>query len=215
MPRQNRVTPFGDFQAVSAKGSMMGNRGILHDENGVLGSARWRHLNWVACTLSFKGRKRTIMEPGHYTELFFCDEAVALAAGHRPCAECRRGDFRRFMSSWREAHGVPLIDPLKAPDVDRKLHAARVRRDKSQITFELTLGAVPEGAFIELPNERGKAWLVWGDQIRLWSHEGYGEARQIDPELTVNVLTPEPTVRVLAAGYKPTLHSTATGGLTV
>lgn len=211
MPRQNRVTPFGDFEAVSSKGSMMGNRGILHDENGVLGAARWRHPNWVACTLSFKGRRRTIMLPGHYTELFFCDEAVALAAGHRPCAECRRDDFRRFMSSWRKAHGLSPSDPLKASEVDRKLHAARVRRDKTQITFQSILGAVPDGAFVELPNEPGKAWLVRKDQVRLWSHEGYGEARQFDPSINVTVLTPEPTVQVLAAGYTPALHPTAMG----
>src|SRR5688500_15168681 len=96
MPLQNRVTPFGEIEAAPARGLFMGNRGILHDANQQLGRARWRHKSWVTCLLSFKDRRREVMAPRRYTELFFCDEAVALAAGHRPCAECRREDYERF-----------------------------------------------------------------------------------------------------------------------
>ena len=97
MPLQNRVTPGGEIIADPARGTLMGNRGILHDAGQRLGVARWRHPHWIYCRLSFKGRRRAVMAPGRYTELFFLDEASALAAGHRPCYECRREDFLRFL----------------------------------------------------------------------------------------------------------------------
>lgn len=105
MPLQNRVTPFGEIVASEARGTLMGNRGCLHDEHRNLGRRRWTTKSWVTCLLSFGGRRRELMRPGYYTELFFLDEATALAAGHRPCAECRREAFRRFVDGWATGTG--------------------------------------------------------------------------------------------------------------
>lgn len=207
MPRQNRISPFGEFEATTARGLLMGNRGILHDEQGILGPARWRHKNWVTCALTFKNRRRTIMAPGQYTELFFCDEAVALAAGHRPCAECRRPDFVRYVTAWQAGHGV--ASPPKASEVDKVLHRARVTPDRRQVRTSARLSDLPDGTFISLPAEPTVAWLVWRGGLYRWSHEGYTERQPSLQDADVVVLTPEPTVRVLAAGYVPVIHPTA------
>ena len=103
MPLRNRVTPFGDIIATEARGLLFGNRGVLHDENGRL-VRKWQVRRWIACRLEFKGRRRPLLRPGRFTELFFLDEATALAAGHRPCAECRREDFVRFRDAWLDTH---------------------------------------------------------------------------------------------------------------
>jgi hypothetical protein len=184
----------------------MGNRGILHDENGVLGPARWRHKNWVTCLLSFKNRHRTIMAPGRYTELFFLDEAVALAAGHRPCAECRRADFKRFAEAWRVAHNLP--NTPRAGEIDEVLHPARVKRTRQQVQTSAEASSLPYGTFISLPAEPDTAWLVRGVRLHRWTHEGYIEQRTLFTGI-VTVLTPEPIVRLLASGYEPNVHPSA------
>src|SRR5262249_42534874 len=120
MPLQNRVTPFGELIATEARGLLMGNRGRLHDtDRRIVRYAQGRR--WIACVTSFRGRRRTIMSPRSYTELFFLDEAVALAAGHRPCAECRRGDYARFQAAWTRAG----LGRASADEMDRRLHADR------------------------------------------------------------------------------------------
>jgi hypothetical protein len=122
VPRQNRVTPFGDIIATEARGLLYGNRGVLHDSDGRLVRA-WGVTRWIACRLEFKGRRRELLRPGRFTELFFVDEATALAAGHRPCAECRWGDFLQLRSAWAETHpGASLL----ADYIDRVLHAERI-----------------------------------------------------------------------------------------
>src|SRR5919204_6549006 len=103
MPRQNRVTPFGEIVATPERGTLMGNRGVLHDGEGRI-RRPWQLRRWLVCVLDLKGRKRRVMTPGRYTELFFLDEATALAAGHRPCAECRRARFLAFCSAWGTAN---------------------------------------------------------------------------------------------------------------
>lgn len=204
MPRQNRVSPFGSIEATGARGLLTGNRGILHDAAGRLGTARWRHPHWIACRLDFKGVRRQVMAPGAWTELFFLDEAVALAAGHRPCAYCRREDFRRFAAAWRRAHD--LAEPAKAPDMDRALHRARVDpRSRRQRSFVAPASGLPDGSFISLA---GEAWLVQGEARLRWTHAGY-DRRAERPEALVEVLTPAPIVAVLRAGYRPMLHPSA------
>src|SRR6202161_2154067 len=106
MPRQNRVTPFGEIITTPERGTFMGNRGVLHDTEGSLERA-WQAKRWLVCVLEFRGRKRQVMTPKRYTELFFLDEATALAAGHRPCRECRYADYQRFRSLWEECYGGP------------------------------------------------------------------------------------------------------------
>jgi hypothetical protein len=206
MPRQNRVTPFGHFEAHSARGQFMGNRGILHTDKGELGPARWKHKNWIVCATSFKGRQRTITSPGCYTELFFCDEPTALAAGHRPCSECRNADYRRFAEAWRSAHALP--GRLKAAEMDHALHQTRLR-GREQASTTAFLGDLPDGVVVVLREHPAVARLVWDGHLHQWTHFGYAERRPVVPELQVDVLTPEPTVNTLRAGYAPVVHPTA------
>jgi hypothetical protein len=207
MPRQNRATPFGTIEATDARGMLMGNRGILHDDAGRLGTARWRHPSWVACRLAHRGVRRAIMAPGTYTELFFLDEATAFAAGHRPCAQCRREDHHRFVAAWAAAHGA-WVD---ASSVDRALHAARVdSRSRRQKTWRAFPGELPVGVFVAFPDRPGEAWLNRGDALCRWDHHGYSALRPVAREAAVIVLTPKPIVGVFAAGYVPGLHPSAT-----
>ncbi|PWE32634.1 hypothetical protein DDZ14_09590 [Maritimibacter sp. 55A14] len=201
-PLQNRVTPEGRIIAVAARGGLMGNRGILHDAAQRLGTARWRHRNWIACRLEFRGRHRAVMQPGRYTELFFLDEAVSLAAGHRPCAECRRADYERFRDAWQEAFGTRP----GATEIDGALHIARVRRNRAQITHEADMGHLPEGTFIHWA---GAPHLVLRDRLLPYAPEGYGAPAPRPASGRVTVLTPRPCVAVLVAGYRPALHSSA------
>ena len=201
MALQNRVTPFGDIVATPARGTMMGNRGILHDDDRRLGRRHWAHNNWVNCVLSFHGRRRTVMTPGRYTELFVLDEAVALAAGHRPCGECRRAHYRAYMDLWA-AHCADL-GPASPKDVDRALQRARIDpATKAQRRYAADLSVLPDGAFVDLD---GTAYLVRGAHLRPYDPRGYGPAIERPGVMSVTVLTPEPTVRILAAGYRPAI----------
>lgn len=198
---QNRVLPTGDIVADPARGMFMGNRGILHDDQQRLGTARWRLKGWVCCALSFKGRHRKMMQPGRYTELFFLDEAVALAAGHRPCAECSRADYTRFRDAWAAAQGSQPT----APDMDRALHPARVTRSRAQVRHQAEARGLPDGVFVLWQD---RPHLVSGDHALPFAPDGYGSATA-RPDGLVTVLTPAPTVAVLAAGYRPRLHPSA------
>ena len=201
MARQNRVTPFAEIVAAPWRGTLMGNRGILHDGEGRLGTARWRHKAWIACALAFRGRKRELMAPGRYTELFFWDEAAALAAGHRPCWECRRADALRFRAAWAAA-GLP---GRTAAEINDALHAARVTRDRRQITHEADLAHLPGGAFLTLPDAPATPLLKWERRLWRWSGEGYAEAAP-GARGTVRVLTPAPMVAAIRAGYVPAVR---------
>jgi len=201
MTLQNRVTPTGDIIVHPARGLFMGNRGILHDEARRLGTARWRHPHWIACLTEFRGRRRVPMTPGLYTELFFLDEAVALAAGHRPCAECRREDWRRFLAAWRDGNGDGVRG---AAELDRTLHEARLLpRRRVQRRHEAPVATLPDGAFIMAG--QGPC-LVHGDRLLPWSPGGYGSALRRPANEAVTVLTPVPVVAALRAGYAPRLH---------
>ena len=207
MPLQNRVTPMGDIVADLARGMLMGNRGILHDAGRQLGAARWRHRSWICCELSFKGRRRSVMAPRRYTELFFLDEATALAAGHRPCFECRRNAAQAFQTAWRRAFDAA---DCSAPAMDRVLHRARVEpRTRRQIRFEATLDDLPDGVFVLLDEAPSTPLLVLGDRLLRWRASGYVSWRPRPTAIRCRVLTPAPTVAVLRAGYAPTLHPSA------
>jgi hypothetical protein len=206
VPLRNRVTPFGDIIATPARGLLFGNRGVLHDQDGRL-VREWQVRRWIACLLEFKGRRRPLLRPGRFTELFFLDEATALAAGHRPCAECRRADFLRFREAWMETHpgGVtPRVD-----DIDRVLHADRVDGGGGKRLHQAKLGDLPEGSMIA---QDGRAWLVMGGNLIAWSPSGYGEGRAAPASTSVQVLTPASLVEVIRAGYQPGLHPTADQG---
>lgn len=206
MPLQNRVTPLGEIIADPARGTLMGNRGILHDGNRELGRSRWKHKAWIACTLAFRGRKRTPMTPGRYTELFFLDEATALAAGHRPCAECRRADFNAYREAWRKTHHLDA--PPSANAMDEALHAHRIKpRLRKQVHHRRTATDIPNGAFVLV---EGEAWLVWNRRLLRWSASGYNRVGEI-PAGPLTVITPAPSVDALAAGYRVAVHDSASG----
>lgn len=202
MPHRNRVTPTGEIEATPARGLLTGNRGVLHDAEQRLGSARWRHPHWIACALSYKDWRRPIMAPGRWTELFFLDEAVALAAGHRPCALCRRADFRRFLAAWEAAFGVRA----RVPEIDAALHRARVEaRTRRQVTHRAALEDLPDAAFVR---HAGEPHLVLGERLLRWTHGGYDDEQRRQTG-AIEVLTPAPLVAVLRAGYRPLLHPSA------
>ena len=149
-PLQNRVTPFGDLIRTPARGTLMGNRGRLHDaRRQIVRRVASGYRAWVTCRLSFRGRHRTVMTPGRYTELFFLDEATALAAGHRPCGECRRADFLRFREAWLVGNPDRGLDAdAPAGAIDRELHRDRLGADGRSLAYPATLASLPDGVFV-------------------------------------------------------------------
>jgi hypothetical protein len=195
---QNRVTPFGEIAAVGGRGLVMGNRGILHDDSRRI--VRYSQVRrWLACRTEFRRIRRVIMRPHSYTELFFLDEATAFAAGHRPCAECRRADFRRFCALWVRCHG----GPVSADIVDRQLQRERLAGPRVKRTYRADCASLPDGAYVVV---EGRAWLVRGDALFAWSPHGYSESVGRSSHREVDVLTPRSTVAVLAAGYGAAVH---------
>jgi hypothetical protein len=190
VPRQNRVTPLGELIAVPERGLVYGNRGCLHDAEGRI-RRRWATKRWIACRLEFRGWHRgPLMQPGKFTELFFLDEATAFAAGHRPCALCRREDYRRFSAMFSERG---------ADAIDARLHAERLARPWR--------GDPVDGAFVL---EDGEPWLVHGGDLRRWTPAGYAERARVPRR--PRVITPPSLVEVLSRGWEgavPLLHPTA------
>jgi len=205
MPLRNRITPQGEIEADPARGNFMGNRGILHNAEKQLGRRRWAHDNWIVCLTKFRGRHREVMSARSYTELFFLDEAVAIAAGHRPCYECRRQDYHAWTDAWRISHSMNI--PPRAKAMDRALHRERVDRStRRQKTWRCSLNSLPDGTFIlweEAPH------LVLGEKLLRWSHGGYTKLTKQTAAPDIEVLTPLTAVRVLAAGFRPHLHHSA------
>lgn len=208
MALQNRVTPFGEIIAHPARGLLMGNRGILHGHDQRLGRARWRHPHWVTCRLVYKDWHREVMQPNAYTELFFLDEVTALAAGHRPCALCRRKDYNAFQTALSKA--LYRDAALSADDLDRMLHQARISSDTStQNRFETRLDELPDGTMVRFASEPEEAWLLKGRRLLRWRISGYEDAKERPKGKLVEVLTPRPTILALQQGYQPSSHPTA------
>jgi hypothetical protein len=212
MPKQNRVNPFGELVVTAARGRWMGNRGCLHDMNGKLTDKRWTRKPWVTCELQFRERRRQIMTPGQYTELFFLDEATAFAAGHRPCAECRRTSYDRFKSAWIAANHA-RVPGTTIKEIDDILHCERVdRHTRLQLTWESTLSDLPEGTLVQL-SASNDAWLLWGGRLWKWGADGYSTTRTIPSSSRVTVLTPESICLTFMSGYRPQVHLSAAGGM--
>jgi hypothetical protein len=209
MPRTNRVTPFGEIHATPERGTMMGNRGILHNAAGEV-VRPWQVRRWLLCVLEFMGRRRTVMAPNRYTELFFLDEATGLAAGHRPCFECRRRSFLALRDAWTAGNG-PIIgaEPVRAATIDARLHDERVGPGRSKRTFTANIDDLPDGAFISFDGPDGGACLVWGADLLEWSPRGYTGRRPRPGGASVSVLTPRSTVAAIWAGYVPEVHPSA------
>ena len=187
----------------------MGNRGCLHDEaRRIVRPLASGCRAWVTCVLSFKRRRRRVMTPGRYTELFFLDEATALAAGHRPCAECRRNRLAAFRTAWAAHLGLDGSLPT-AGEIDDGLHAERIAPDRSKRTFPANLDGLPDGVFVRHPGSRDSAWLVWGDGLLAWSAGGYTKRVARPTGVVLPVLTPASTVGAIRAGYVPDVHPSA------
>ena len=194
MPFQNRVTPLGELVATPERGLLYGNRGRLHDEHGTI-RRQWQVKRWISCRLEFRGRRRAggPMAPNRYTGLFFLDEATALAAGHRPCAECRNADYRSFLA---------LTGASSADELDERLHSERGRPHRG------ALDGLPDGAFVMVDDG---PWLVLGSDLVRWAPGGYSERR---PRFggSVAVVTPPTSLHVLASGWSgsvPLIHPSA------
>ena len=205
MPLQNRVTPPSELVADPARGLVYGNRGCLHDDQGRI-RRRYNGKRWIACRLEFRGWRRSpLLQPGRFTELFFLDEATAFAAGHRPCALCRREDYVRFAQIWASLHP----GEVGADAMDARLHAERVDpASRAQRRHHARVGDLPDGAFVL---HDGEPWLVLGDEVRRWSAAGY-DMSEPRPDGAAVLLTPPSLVAVLRAGWDPVvplLHPTA------
>jgi hypothetical protein len=206
MPLQNRVTPLGELVADPARGLVYGNRGCLHDDQGRI-RRRFDVKRWIACRLEFRGwRREPLMQPGRFTELFFLDEATAFAAGHRPCALCRRADYDRLTEIWRGLH------PRQrgADAIDEQLHGERVEpATRGQRHHSANLDELPDGAFVL---ENREPHLVLGRKLLRWTPAGYvdpqrrwsGEAAPRQQSVaSVVLITPPSLVAVLRADWEP------------
>jgi hypothetical protein len=192
-PLQNRVDPFGELHAVAARGAMMGNRGgRIHRGDRTLLPRRWTSKRWIVCVCEFKGRRRDIWGP-FYTELFFLDEPTALAAGHRPCFECRREAAKAFLAAFPNSAG------FGADAMDDVLHRERLTEGRKRV-WRSRLGALADGTMIVW---EGRAHAVRDGRVAPWSFEGYGAPLTLPTAIEVDVLTPPSTVGALAAGYRP------------
>ena len=206
MPLQNRVDPHGRLHAVTARGVWMGNRGILHDNDGQI-VAPWRLKRWITCALSFRGRQRAVFAPHRYSELFFLDEATSFAAGHRPCAECRRERYSEFRAAWIEANSDAADRKVGADDIDRVLHAERAIRGGGKKTWQARARKLPPGTFVEF---EGQPHLIWSGKLFPWTFAGYEDpvSASVLAE-KVTVLTPQSIVRVFESGFTPQVHGSA------
>lgn len=203
MPLQNRVTPTGDIIATAHRGMFTGNRGIIHDPaTKTLLKKRWSTPAWLTCTCEFRGRRREVMAQRSWTELFFLDEATALAAGHRPCFYCRRDDANRFRAAWERGNRVQNV---RMHDIDTVLHHERLDNGRKRLhQLLMPLDNLPEGAMVQQDEQ---SFLIAHGSVLLWSPAGYSRtARELDRAM---LLTPPSTLRTLNAGYNAVLHPTA------
>jgi len=204
MALQNRVDPFAELIATSARGTMYGNRGgRFHRDDQTLGARRWASRQWICCVLQFKNRRHEVWGR-RYTGLFFLDEVTALAAGHRPCFECRRKDAKLFAELWGRAKG---IDAPHAPDMDIVLQRERLD-GRAKRRYEMPIDDLPDGTFLTLKNESGLAFAVRGSHLLQWNENGYVR-KTPRPRGMASVLTPPGIVSVLHAGYRPQWHPSA------
>lgn len=194
MPERNRVTPTGEIVATPLRGAWTGNRGVLHQGREIV---RFHAGNlWITCALRFRGRHRELWVPNRWTPLFFHDEGVAFAAGHRPCGECRHAGYQAYKAAWAEALGG---GPPTAGEMNRRLHSERIFPGTHRRRFhEVPWPELPDGAFVL---EDGAPYLVRGTELLAWSPDGYGEPRHRPRRGTATAITPPATMAVLRAGY--------------
>jgi hypothetical protein len=201
-PLQNRVTPTGEIIATPHRGMFTGNRGIIHDPASKTLTRRWASRAWLTCVCEFRGRRRDVMGGRSWTELFFLDEATALAAGHRPCFFCRRDDANRFRAAWERGNGVADI---LADGIDVVLHRERLDNRKKRLhPLPAPIERLADGAMVQQASE---SYLILQGRALAWSPAGYRQAP--NPLQAAMLLTPPSTLRALSAGYRPVLHDSA------
>jgi hypothetical protein len=201
-PLQNRVTPTGEIIATPHRGLFTGNRGIIHDPATKTLTRRWASQAWLTCVCEFRGRRREVMGGRSWTELFFLDEATALAAGHRPCFYCRRDEANRFRAAWEQGNGVADV---RLREIDAVLHRERLNgRNKRLHPLAVPLTELPDGAMVQSGEE---SYLIAQGRALLWSPGGYREAPSAINDAML--LTPPSTLQALSAGYRPVLHVSA------
>ena len=201
-PLQNRVTPAGDIIATAHRGLFTGNRGIIHDPATKTLTRRWASKAWLTCVCEFRGRRRQVMGGRSWTELFFLDEATALAAGHRPCCFCRRDDANRFRAAWDAGNGTTKA---LARDIDAVLHRERLADGKKRLhPLPTRFEELPDGAMVQ---QGAESYLIAQGRALQWSPAGYRETQSEIKEAML--LTPPSIVRAFIAGYRPVLHPSA------
>jgi hypothetical protein len=195
---QNRVDPFGQLIKTTARGTWIGNRGVIHNEQQQI-VRPFRVKPWITCALEFKGRHREIMQPNRWTELFFLDEATAFSAGHRPCFQCRYQAHQKFKKFWIKGNSHFSFD-MKTPisEIDAIIHAERIAKNKSKISYMQDLKDLPNGTFITYNEE---PHLFKDKKLFLWRPEGYGNGIDLPNVETVQVLTPRSIVNMFSTGY--------------
>ncbi|TYC63831.1 hypothetical protein FMN52_00990 [Marinobacter sp. BW6] len=204
MPLQNRVSPCGLIETNDARGMLMGNRGVLHNIHKEL-KRQYKTKAWIICLLDFEGRKRDLMSANGYTELFFLDEVTAFAAGHRPCAQCRRSRYNEFRTAWMDGNLWEGGSAIRAPEIDEVLHGERIEAEK-KLTWSGRLSDLPHGAMFEFDH---KSFAVCEGKILEWGFNGYSPSDWERFPANVDVLTPRSVVNVLATGFRPEFHAGA------
>ncbi|MEP6466401.1 MAG: hypothetical protein ABJB05_08845 [Parafilimonas sp.] len=197
---QNRVNPFGEIITTPARGLLMGNRGHIHNLNREI-IRPFKLKAWITCKLEFKNRKRKIMAPNLYTELFFMDEATAFAAGHRPCFECRRDDYNKFKTAWLKGNPEYNFNAKTSiQNIDEILHNERVNKNGSKKTHLENNNGLPDGTFIAIDND---AYLVFKKHLYLWTPSGYTKKIFFAHDEKSTVLTPASVINTFRAGFIP------------
>jgi hypothetical protein len=197
---QNRVDPFGKIIRTPERGAWLGNRGVIHNEQQEI-VRPFKIKAWITCVLEFRGRRREVMTPDRWTELFFLDEATAFSAGHRPCFQCRYKDHQRFKEFWLKGnpqYGFNMKTPVAK--IDDILQADRITAGKSKVTYEESPKALPDGTFVIYDN---KPYLFKDHQFYLWTPGGYGSPIDVPAADKLPVLTPRSIVNMFSAGYVP------------
>ena len=210
MPLQNRVNPLGNIIQTPHRGAWTGNRGVIHnDKKQVIRS--FKSKAWITCALEFKGMKRVVMSPNRWTELFFLDEATAFAAGHRPCAYCRRADFNQFKALWLKANkdSFELTDE-KMTTIDIILHKERLEKNSEKKHHFALLFSLPDGVIFCFKNDKTKPFLIYKNYLFEWHESGYLTAmKMLEIDVEVSVLTPLSIVNVFKQNYVPQIDNSA------
>lgn len=202
MHKQNRVNPQGDIVSIPERGHWLGNRGVIHRDGKIIRPFKLKA--WITCVLEFKNRKFEIMAPNRWTQLFFMDEATALSAGHRPCAECRREAFNRFKTYWIKGNPeYGFNQKTKIGEIDAVLHRERIDDQNQKVTFQQKPEKLPDGVFV-LYNSHPH--LVLNGKLYPWSAAGYLKSIDLPKNQLYEVLTPSSTVNMIAAGYQPEIN---------